>query len=237
VDIECQPFQVLFSDLKYNVADGGACPKQVWETATGPGEATIQLVQENGSVFYEKKLKTILKNGKYKLVGQRVLNIDRDTDVKFRTQIKGSSGIHSKWVPLKVTCPKRTNPKSASKSGSSNESAAPSSSNSANKPKKIVCKGGKVKNGKCACAKGTKREKIGKTKFQCKAIKRASPQKKKEAVRTNPKKKDPVRTNSKKKQTKLICKGGKIKNNKCRCGQNKARKKIKNRVFQCVKKS
>ena len=231
VDIECQPFQVLFSDLKYNVADGGACPKQVWETATftatGPGQATMQLVQENGHVFYEKKLETILKNGKYKLVGQRVLNIDRDTNVKFRAQIKGSSGIHSKWAKLKVTCPKRTNPKAASKSGSSNVSAAPQSSSSANKPKKIVCKGGQVKNGKCACPKGTKREKIANSKFHCKVEKRITPQKKK----------NPVRTNPKQKQNQLICKGGKIKNNKCRCGPNKVRKKVENGVFRCVKKN
>lgn len=181
-NVECAPFQVLFSDLKYTVANGGTCPKKVWETATflatGPGEATLQLVQENGSVFYEKTLNTILKNGKYTLVNQRVLSIDRDTNKKFRAQIKGQSGIHSKWAQLKVDCPQRTNPKPENKKvGPKALNTKPKTTHSStNKPARVspaqkkqglICKDGKARGGKCHCGKAKVAKKIGNRRFVC----------------------------------------------------------------------
>jgi hypothetical protein len=244
-NIECAPFEILFSDLQYNVAGGGSCPKKVWETATfsasGPGTAVLQLVQENGSVFYEKQMETILKNGAYKLVNQRVLSIDRDTDRKFRAQIKGQSGVHSKWAELKVTCPKRTNPRpEAKKPGADHLTAEPRSTASPEKPKRVspepkqaslVCKGGKVANGKCRCGANRTLVKIGKAAFACQ----------KQAVRTNPEPKKqaekPKRVNPEPKQASLVCKGGKVANGKCRCGPNRTLVKIGKAAFACQKQA
>ncbi|MCY6381578.1 hypothetical protein [Hoeflea prorocentri] len=232
VNIECVPFEIYFSDLKYNVADVGQCPKKVWETATfttsGPGKATYQIVRKNGKVVYEKELETILKNGQYKLVGQRVLNVGYDMERSFKAQIKGSSGIRSKWAKVKVSCPKRTNPgsgaKADKKSGAKAETAGQSTSaGSSAAPKRtnpIVCKGGKVKKGKCICPKNTKRKKVKASRFVCNPVKK-KPARANPAVRTNPK---------------MICKGGKIRKGKCKCGKNKKIKKVGANRYRCVAK-
>jgi hypothetical protein len=143
-----------------------------------PGEATLQLVQENGSVFYEKTLNTILKNGKYTLVNQRVLSIDRDTNKKFRAQIKGQSGIHSKWAQLKVDCPQRTTPKAENKKvGPKALNTKPKTTHSStNKPARVspaqkkqglICKDGKARGGKCHCGKAKVAKKVGNRRFVC----------------------------------------------------------------------
>ncbi len=244
-NIECAPFEILFSDLKYNVADGGSCPKKVWETATfqasGPGTAVLQLVQENGSVFYEKQMETILKNGTYRMVNQRVLSIDRDTDKKFRAQIKGQSGVHSKWAQLKVTCATRTNPNpGAPKPGADKLTAEPRNTASPDTPKRVnpepkraslVCKGGKVANGKCRCGANRTLVKIGKAAFACqKQAVRVTPQPNKDAG-------TPKRVNPEPKRASLVCKGGKVANGKCRCGQNRTLVKIGKAAFACQKQA
>ncbi|MBX9465894.1 MAG: hypothetical protein KL840_23485 [Aquamicrobium sp.] len=260
-NVECAPFQILFSNLAYNVANGGTCPKQVWETATfsatGPGEATMQLVQENGSVFYEKKLTAILKNGEYRLVNQRVLSIDRDTDEKFRAQIKGQSGVHSKWAQLKVSCPKRTSPKPENKKEGPKKldtkpktshstgtkapranprpqkKAEPARTNPVSKKPQIVCKGGKIFNGSCQCGSSKTRRKIGERQYQCIAV--AKPPAKNKAVRSNPMPRDKAaRANPASKKQSLICKGGEVRGGRCHCGKKKVAKKLSNRQFACV---
>jgi len=105
------------------------------------------------------------------------------------------------------------------------------------KKRKLVCAGGKVRSGKCACGKNKLVRKVAKRKFQCIAI--AKPKKKKQALRVNPepKKKKAKRTNPAKKKRKLalICKGGKIRNNKCGCPKGKLRKKQGKRKFLCFR--
>lgn len=246
-NVQCAPFQVLFSGLTYNVVDGGTCPKKVWETttfsATGPGQATMQLVQENGSVFYEKTLKTILKNGKYTLVNQRVLSIERDTNKKFRAQIKGQSGIHSKWARLKVSCPKRTNPKAENKKeGPKGLVSKPKTTHSSTtgpvrsdaRPR-LVCTGGKVVKGRCQCGNSKIRKRVGQKQFQCVAV--AKPTEKAKAARANAVRKNkpvPARTNPVSTKQRLICAGGTVRGGRCHCGQKEVTKKQGNRRFVCV---
>ncbi|MEM8650837.1 MAG: hypothetical protein AAGF54_09935 [Pseudomonadota bacterium] len=105
------------------------------------------------------------------------------------------------------------------------------------KKRKLVCLGGKVRGNKCACGKNKLVRKVAKKRFQCIAV--AKPPKKKQAlsVRTNPNKDKPVRTNpnKKKKKVALICKGGKIRGNKCGCSKGYLRKKTGKRKFMCYR--
>ncbi|WP_370318378.1 hypothetical protein [Oricola sp.] len=101
-------------------------------------------------------------------------------------------------------------------------------------PKKqvqLVCKGGKVANGKCLCGSSAKRVKIGQNAFACQ---------KKQAVRTNPEPKKKAiqskRVTPKAKKTSLVCKGGKASKGKCLCGKKKTAKKLGPNRFACVAK-
>lgn len=104
-----------------------------------------------------------------------------------------------------------------------------------------LCKGGKIRYGVCQCPKGTKRKKIGDSKFACKIdglTTPTKPEKPKKPVRANPTKPKvktaPVRTNPKPKKAKLVCVGGKVRGSNCKCGPNKVRKKLGKRKFQCL---
>lgn len=125
--------------------------------------------------------------------------------------------------PKKAKEPVRTNPKPKAKPKS--------------KKAKLTCLGGKVKGSKCVCGKNKLKRKISSNKYQCIAV--AKPPKKKPVLRTNPKtKKDKaVRTNSSKKKKKvaLVCKGGKVRSNKCKCPKGFSRKKTGNKKFLCFR--
>lgn len=88
----------------------------------------------------------------------------------------------------------------------------------------IVCKGGKVSKGKCACGQNKIRKQIGNRAYQCLAV--AKPPEKKKQVRVTP---------APKKQN-LVCKGGKVKGGKCRCGSNAKRVELGKNSFACKKK-
>ncbi|MEO1142384.1 MAG: hypothetical protein AAFW66_08585, partial [Pseudomonadota bacterium] len=103
-------------------------------------------------------------------------------------------------------------------SGSDNQSSGTTTQQN-DKPKKtkLICNGGMVRNGKCACGSKKTPKKLGNRKFQCIA----------KPERTNP---------DKPKKAKLVCKGGKVRNGKCACGSKKTSKKIGKLKFQCVAK-
>ena len=205
-NIECAPFQVMSARLQYNVAgvaSSASCPVKVWETTTfttnGPGNLVYQLVRKtNGSVALEKSLKPILKNGVYKLVGQRVLTISKSVDREFRVQVKGKSGNNSSWARLKVDCAakkgkaaagaatgvktapkkakaKQTQPriktapkKPKAKQRQSRIKIAPLPKKSKRKLTKLICRKGKVRAGKCYCGARRKQVRTGKRSYICK---------------------------------------------------------------------
>ena len=103
-------------------------------------------------------------------------------------------------------------------SGSNNQSSGSSTTQTDEpKPQVAVCKGGKIRSGKCKCGSKKTLKKLGKRKFQCVA----------KPVRINP---------DKPKMKKLICQGGKVRNGKCACGSKKTLKKLGKNKFQCVAK-
>lgn len=105
---------------------------------------------------------------------------------------------------------------------------------------KVLCKAGKVKNGKCVCGVKKQLKKVGKNRFQCiaKAVRTNPKPEKKGTVRSNPTKVKPaVRTKPKAAQrAKLVCKNGKIKRGKCTCGPKRQLKKKGKSNFVCAKK-
>ncbi len=199
-NIECAPFQVMSAKLQYDVVGSASCPKKVWETVTftanGPGRLVYQLVRKfNGSVALEKSLKPILKNGIYKLVGQRVLTINKSVDREFRVQVKGQSGNNSAWARLKVDCPQKGN------KGASGIKIAPKATQAkqdkpriktAPLPKKskatrLSCRGGVVRGNRCKCPKQTRRISLGGNKYRC-ALKATKLKKKPGVRKVNPRK-------------------------------------------------
>lgn len=138
--------------------------------------------------------------------------------LKYRCQ---KDGLASVSKPDIKTAPVRTNPQKPKRVNPTK--------------KKLVCAGGKVRNGKCACGKNKLVRKVSKRKFQCIAV--AKPPKKKQALRVNPapKKEKAKRTNAAKKKVALICKGGKVRNNRCGCPKGYSRKKQGNRKFLCFR--
>lgn len=244
VNVECAPFQVLFSDLKYNVPGDNSCPAKVPETVNfitnGPGKATYQIVQEDGSAFYEKEVEAVLKDGQYRLVGKRVLTIYKDTNRKFKAQIKGSDGIHTAWVPLNVKCvnqkegPKDLVAEPENRDDKANPSvkiATPPSPKPAraeptkpvrvtpDKPTgpRLVCNGGKVSHGKCICRKGRLVTPLGGNRFECRAVE--------------------VRTTPPAKPAALTCKGGKVRGNACKCGRAMEAVKVGKTAYVCRKEA
>ena len=113
---------------------------------------------------------------------------------------------HTPTVPEKKTAPIRVNP----------EPPAP----------KLVCNGGKISRGECACGPNKLRKKIGAAAYQCVAVAPPPPEKK-QPLRVNP---------PQKKQVQMICKGGKVANGKCLCGASAKRVKIGQNAFACQKK-
>ena len=231
VNIECAPFQPLFANLQYNVAGGNYCPKKVWETTTfsanGPGSLVYQLVQENGSVALEKSVNSILKNGQYKLVKQRVLTIHNSIDRKYRVQVKGSSGIRSSWARLKVDCPPpvdQVNPASPKRI-----KIAPTPKKDASKkrrvkiiepPKRVtqlICKKGKVRAGRCYCGAKRKRVRIGRKAFMCT-------------------KRPTVKIVPQPKKARTICRGGVAKGQRCVCSIRTRPVRIGAHKYKCVAK-
>lgn len=112
---------------------------------------------------------------------------------------------HTPTVPAKKTAPIRVNP----------EPPAP----------KLVCNGGKISKGACACGPNKLRKKIGAAAYQCVAV--AKPPEKKKPLRVSP---------PPKKKVKLVCKGGKVANGKCLCGASAKRVKLGQNAFACQKK-
>ncbi|MGI9352737.1 MAG: hypothetical protein ACR2O3_14325 [Rhizobiaceae bacterium] len=114
------------------------------------------------------------------------------------TKRKKISRFEHVCKPDKIVEPVRTNPDKS-------------------KETKLICKDGKVRNGKCACGSKNTLKKLGKRKFQCVA----------KPVRTNP---------DKPKKAKLVCKDGKVRNGKCACGSKKTLMKLGKLKFQCIAK-
>jgi len=205
-NIECAPFEVMSAKLQYNVAGSDSCPKKVWETTTftanGPGNLVYQLVRKsNGSVALEKSLNPILKNGIYKLVGQRVLTINKSVDREFRVQVKGQSGNNSAWARLKVDCPQKDNkgasgikiaPKAThAKQKKPRIKTAPLPKKAKRKLTKLTCKKGKVRAGKCYCGAKRKQVRTGKRSYICKikpGVRKVNPRKRKIGKRCGPRK-------------------------------------------------
>jgi len=235
VNIECAPFQALFANLQYNVAGSNSCPKKVWETTTftanGPGSLVYQLVQENGSVSLEKSVNSILKNGQYKLVKQRVLTIHNSIDRKYRVQVKGSSGIRSSWARLKVDCPPpadKVTPKPPKRIKTVPAPKTDASKNPRVKiavpPKRVkptvtrlICKRGKVRAGRCYCSAKHKRVRIGKKAFMCK-------------------KRPTVKTAPHPKKARTVCRGGVAKGQRCVCSKRSLPVRIGAHKYKCVAK-
>ncbi len=128
---------------------------------------------------------------------------------------------------------KRTNPKSAGSKRKNPDKAVPTRTNpSKSKPKrtnskktKLICHGGSVRGGKCRCASSTTRVKLGAKTYQCRP----------KAKRVNPKNSGAKRTNPSRKQ--IVCRGGRVQANQCRCAKGKKRMKTGANRYQCVRRT
>jgi hypothetical protein len=118
---------------------------------------------------------------------------------------------------------KRTNPTKTTPTRTNPAKTTPTRVN----PKKarLVCKGGTARGGKCRCGSNATRVKLAANTFQCKP----------KAKRTNPKKTGAKRANPT--SQKLVCVGGTVRGNKCKCGSKMVRRKVKANTFQCVRRT
>ena len=93
----------------------------------------------------------------------------------------------------------------------------------------IVCRGGRVANGKCRCGPNRNLVKIGKTAFACQ---------KKRAVRsdqrTNPSTRPLSRVNPAPRRQSVVCRGGTVRAGRCICGRQAVARKLGARRFACV---
>lgn len=110
------------------------------------------------------------------------------------------------------------------------EKREPVRANPTGKKAQLVCKNGRISNGKCQCGPKRKLVKTGKKAFACQANKavRADPAPAKRV--TQPKRATPPQT-----RQNVVCKGGVVRGGQCRCGRNKVANKTGPRRFVCVR--
>ena len=106
VDIDCPPFKVLSTWMKYEVEDKMTCPKKVVETvtfkATRPGTLDYEIKHQGGLVVHKGQAEVKRQGLEYVAVATRNLTMNA-FDAEMMADIKNSDA-NSGWVRLKVEC-------------------------------------------------------------------------------------------------------------------------------------
>lgn len=107
VTIDCPPFKVISAWLKYEVKDGGLCPKEIVETATfkttRPGWVDYVIKHQSGLPAWQDRLTARRSGGGYSATHVRTFTVG-EFDSQFMADVKNSPA-NSGWVGLKVECP------------------------------------------------------------------------------------------------------------------------------------
>jgi hypothetical protein len=106
INVDCPPFEVISTWLKYDVEAKAICPKKVVETATfhttRPGDVPYEIKHEGGLVVSQGTVEAKRQGDQYVATAVRNLTIG-EFDGRFMADVKNSPA-NSGWERLKIDC-------------------------------------------------------------------------------------------------------------------------------------
>ncbi len=106
LNVDCPPFEVISTWLKYDVEAKATCPKKVVETATfhttRPGDVPYEIKHEGGLVVSQGTVEAKRQGDQYVATAVRNLTIG-EFDGRFMADVKNSPA-NSGWERLEIDC-------------------------------------------------------------------------------------------------------------------------------------